>query len=167
MLHEPAALSLHMGFVYFHLCRHGCFFMERDHKNKSSRAWKYLSKVVGNSTLQIFFSACRSEKGRREGKKIEVCMCRWKGCGVPCICKTTSTVGRYQKRLSVHQCYNSLLMFWWPTNLWGTTPCSRGHELLCYLRACLLQSSLLILLGHDILLGHCSSVVGLWLSCWR
>lgn len=69
------------------------------------------------------------------------------------------------RRLSVHQGYSSLLMFRWLSSLWGGAPCSRGQEQLCCLLAWHLQESLMILLGHDILLGQHSST-GLGLSCW-
>lgn len=144
-------------------------FMEREQGNESSRACKCWSRMVGNSTLWIF-SVHVEVKKVKEGKKIiKVYMCQrkrlWTSLSLQDhLAQPRSMVGKYQRRLSVHQCNSSLPMFWWPGNLWGGAPCSRSHELLCCLRACLLQLSLLILVGRDILLGQCSST-GLWLSC--
>lgn len=121
-------------------------------------------------TVNIF-GARRSEKGKRGGKKNQgLCMPVEKGlqtwlCLQGCLVQPCSLLGRCRRRLSVHQCYSSLLVFQWPSTWWGGAPCSRGCELLCCLRACLLPSSFLILLGRDILLGQRSSA-GLWLSRW-
>lgn len=120
-------------------------------------------------TVNIF-GACRSEKGKKGGKKSRLTCASGKRAADFTVFASLpgaalQAAGQVLARLSVHQCYSSLLMFQWPSSLWGGAPCSRGCELLSCLRACLLQSRCLILLGPDILLGRCSSA-GLWLSCW-
>lgn len=64
-----------------------------------------------------------------------------------------STVGKYRRRLCVRQCYSSLLMLRWPSNLWGGTP--------------LLQRSWAPLLPASLPLAiECLDPLGLWHFAW-
>lgn len=167
-----------MGFVYFRLCRCSCFLRiflyVKGTGEQKQQSMKMLKQIVGKSTLWIFSVHVEIKRvkggwgvgGGNQGlyvpmeKGLQTSLCLQE-----CLVGLCSLLGKCQKRLSDDQRYSSLLMFQWPSSSWGGAPCSRGCELLCCLQACLLQSSFLILLGRDILLGQRSSA-GLWLSCW-